>query len=179
VYSLAVGSGDDAAYDTVQQVYEQVSWCGLLGYFVKLCGFTSRCMGCVWGSLCLASRRVLLLLELLLLGLLPAPDSDEAANVCICVCFSMKGVRQRTTPCSRCMSRWGDADCLVWVSVKLRGFSCVLYGFGKAFNVCNVSASVVGDAAVYDTVQQMHEQVGPRKSAIFTALLCQMGFEVW
>jgi hypothetical protein len=30
VYSLAVGSGDDAAYDTVQQIHEQVGLCKVI-----------------------------------------------------------------------------------------------------------------------------------------------------
>jgi hypothetical protein len=44
VYSLAVGSGDDAAYDTVQQVYEQVGRCK--GFHIQVPVMLTRCLTC-------------------------------------------------------------------------------------------------------------------------------------
>jgi ERAP1-like C-terminal domain len=56
VYSLAVGSGDPAAYDAVQRLYEQV--CGCVHVCVHVCGCVHVCVCtcvCVRAPLCLCA----------------------------------------------------------------------------------------------------------------------------
>jgi hypothetical protein len=65
VYSLAVGSGDAAAYDTVQQMYEQVSVCeggqGICSGFCHVCAGTGVMLFAEWHSECSCRRMQLLL----------------------------------------------------------------------------------------------------------------------